>query len=83
MTSRAILNLGALAVMVGIALANSPTALVTSSPEERAKIEASVTYGGCNEVRELGKAPLYAGEPGYRVTMDGDGDGLACEPIRQ
>jgi hypothetical protein len=52
------------------------------SGSERARIEGSVTYGGCNEVRALGKAPLRAGEPGYRETMDGDGDGIACEPIR-
>jgi hypothetical protein len=41
-----------------------------------------VYYAGCNEVRRLGKAPLYAGQPGYRVDMDGDGDGIACEPHR-
>ena len=44
--------------------------------------EASVHYAGCNEVRALGKAPLYAGQPGYRIGMDGDGDGIACEPHR-
>ncbi len=42
--------------------------------------EASVHYAGCNEVRALGKAPLYAGQPGYRIEMDGDRDGIACEP---
>ena len=51
------------------------------SAEERAAIEGSVTYSGCNEVRALGKAPIYRGEPGYRETMDGDADGVACEPI--
>ena len=30
----------------------------------------------------LGKDPIDAGEPGYRATMDGDGDGIACEPYR-
>lgn len=54
--------------------------LAMMSPEERAAIENSVTYSGCNEVRALGKDPIHAGEPGYRVTMDGDGDGIACEP---
>ncbi|MCR4526567.1 excalibur calcium-binding domain-containing protein [Kocuria rhizophila] len=24
-------------------------------------------------------APLYAGSPGYRTGLDGDGDGVACE----
>jgi len=53
----------------------------TQSPEERARVEQSVHYSGCNEVRDLGKDPLYAGQPGYREDMDGDSDGIACEPI--
>lgn len=52
---------------------------LTMSADERERIESSVTYSGCNEVRRLGKAPLYQGEPGYRDTMDGDSDGIACE----
>ena len=52
---------------------------LTMSASERATSERSVTYSGCREVRRLGKAPLYAGQPGYRETMDGDGDGIACE----
>ena len=65
----------------GYAWSTIPPA-ITQSPEERARIEQSVTYSGCNEVRAAGKAPLYAGQPGYRETMDGDGDGVACEPPR-
>jgi hypothetical protein len=45
--------------------------------------QQGVYYAGCNEVRAVGKAPLYEGQPGYRVEMDGDGDGIACEPHRQ
>ena len=52
---------------------------LTMSASERATSERSVTYSGCREVRRLGKAPLYAGQPGYRKEMDGDGDGIACE----
>ncbi len=52
------------------------------SEEEVAAIEGSVTYAGCDEVRMLGKDPIYRGEPGYRETMDGDFDGIACEPHR-
>ena len=52
---------------------------LTKSASERATSERSVTYSGCREVRRLGKAPLYASQPGYRETMDGDGDGIACE----
>lgn len=39
-------------------------------------------YPGCDAAREAGVAPLYAGEPGYRPEMDGDSDGVACEPYR-
>jgi hypothetical protein len=39
-------------------------------------------YPGCNAARAAGVAPIYAGEPGYRPQMDGDGDGIACEPYR-
>jgi hypothetical protein len=42
----------------------------------------SVYYSGCNEVRAAGLAPLYRGDPGYRSGMDGDDDGIACEPHR-
>lgn len=52
---------------------------LTTSASERAEIERSVTYSGCREVARLGKAPLYTGQPGYRHSMDGDGDGIACE----
>jgi hypothetical protein len=43
---------------------------------------AGAYYSGCNAARAAGVAPLYVGEPGYRPEMDGDGDGIACEPYR-
>lgn len=50
----------------------------------RAKpVVAHVYYAGCNEVRAAGAAPLYRGQPGYRPEMDGDQDGIACEPHRR
>ncbi|NUT00138.1 MAG: excalibur calcium-binding domain-containing protein [Sphingomonas sp.] len=54
----------------------------SGSAGARQAVEQSVSYSGCNEVRALGKAPLRAGQPGYRTDMDGDLDGIACEPIR-
>jgi hypothetical protein len=36
-------------------------------------------WGGCNDARAAGTAPIYRGEPGYREDMDGDNDGVACE----
>lgn len=40
------------------------------------------TWRGCDDARAMGTAPIYRGEPGYREGMDGDGDGIACEPYR-
>jgi hypothetical protein len=42
--------------------------------------QAGDFWGGCDDARAAGTAPIYFGEPGYREEMDGDGDGLACEP---
>jgi len=53
-----------------------------TGPVASAAQDRSIHYAGCNEVRAAGKAPLHAGQPGYRVEMDGDGDGIACEPYR-
>lgn len=36
-------------------------------------------YKNCAAVRRAGKAPLYAGQPGYSGKLDADGDGVACE----
>nr|MEC6700379.1 excalibur calcium-binding domain-containing protein [Sphingobium sp. SJ10-10] len=37
-------------------------------------------WAGCDSARAAGTAPIYSGEPGYREEMDGDSDGIACEP---
>lgn len=34
----------------------------------------------CTEARARGIAPMYRGEPEYGEWMDGDDDGIACEP---
>lgn len=48
----------------------------TSSPGQ------GVYFRNCNEARAAGAAPLHRGQPGYREGMDGDRDGIACEPVR-
>ena len=63
----------------GYVWSSLPPALFQST-DQRARIEQSVSYSGCNEARAAGKAPIYAGQPGYRAEMDGDGDDIACEP---
>ena len=55
---------------------SGPADVVTNSSR------ASVHFRNCNEARAAGAAPLYRGQPGYRPEMDGDNDGMACEPYR-
>ena len=43
---------------------------------------SSWSYRNCAQARAAGAAPLYRGQPGYGAHMDGDGDGIACEPYR-
>lgn len=42
--------------------------------------QAGDQWRGCDDARAAGTAPIYRGEPGYREGMDGDNDGIACEP---
>nr|WP_260929120.1 thermonuclease family protein [Novosphingobium sp. 9] len=37
-------------------------------------------FRSCREARAAGYAMMRRGEPGYRVGLDGDLDGIACEP---
>lgn len=39
-------------------------------------------YRNCDAARRAGVAPMRIGEPGYRASLDRDGDGVACEPYR-
>jgi endonuclease YncB( thermonuclease family) len=41
-----------------------------------------VFYRNCDAARAAGVAPIYRGQAGYRPEMDGDSDGVACEPYR-
>ena len=55
----------------------------SKSPEERQAAEQSAYYPNCAAAQAAGAAPIYQGQPGYREGMDGDGDGIACEPYRR
>jgi len=37
-------------------------------------------YRSCRAARAAGAAPMYRGAPGYNPNLDGDHDGVACEP---
>ena len=39
----------------------------------------SSQFANCAAVRAAGKAPIYAGQPGYSRRLDRDGDGVGCE----
>lgn len=42
----------------------------------------SYAFYSCAQARAAGAAPMYRGQPDYNPNLDGDGDGIACEPYR-
>ena len=62
---------------VGPQAAQPVTAATAAAP-----VGDAIYYPSCNAARAAGAAPIYRGQPGYREEMDGDGDGIACEPYR-
>ncbi|GAA4761954.1 excalibur calcium-binding domain-containing protein [Novosphingobium ginsenosidimutans] len=42
--------------------------------------QAGDYWENCAAARRAGVSSINASEPGYRDDMDGDGDGVACEP---
>ncbi|MDX3908230.1 MAG: excalibur calcium-binding domain-containing protein [Sphingobium sp.] len=66
----------------GAPVVESLWSTVSKTPEEIAAIEQSAYYAGCDDARAAGVAPISRGQPGYREGMDGDLDGVACEPYR-
>ncbi|ANY77488.1 hypothetical protein BB934_03995 [Microvirga ossetica] len=48
-------------------------------PSEQVRLQAAYITD-CTSARRMGIAPLYKGFPGYRASLDRDGDGIACEP---
>ena len=53
------------------------------APAHAATTPGAVYFRNCREAWAAGRAPLHVGQPGYRREMDGDGDGVACEPFRR
>lgn len=62
----------------GAAITQRPTATNTPVPRPTAGM-----YSSCAAARAAGAAPLYRGQPGYNPALDGDRDGVACEPRRR
>jgi len=57
-----------------------PTATAAPAPTSDGSAEPSTgPFAGCADARAAGAAPLHRGDPGWSDSMDGDGDGVACE----
>ncbi|MFA6114882.1 MAG: excalibur calcium-binding domain-containing protein [Sphingomonas sp.] len=66
-----------------VPLADLPAPAPDPAMEDAADAPTSdVYYANCDAARAAGVAPIYRGRPGYREEMDGDSDGIACEPYR-
>lgn len=83
-TGSSVLQVVGAALMGGLAIGVVLAAGSRSRPQfvrEHAP-PAGAYYPGCNAARAAGVAPILEGEPGYRPELDGDSDGIACEPHR-
>jgi hypothetical protein len=49
------------------------------APAAPAPAATGASYATCSEVKAAGAAPILVGQPGFRPTFDGDGDGVGCE----
>ena len=48
-------------------------------PQPAPQQSTNVSFRNCQQVRVAGRAPIYAGQPGYGRHLERDGDGIACE----
>ena len=55
-----------------------PVTTTTTKPPAPPKPKP-VFFASCDEARRAGAAPLYWGQPGYRVELDENRNGIACE----
>ncbi len=62
---------------------SSPNGHSRTTDRRSASASTGWSYRNCAEARRAGAAPLRRGAPGYGPHMDGDGDGIACEPVRR
>lgn len=53
------------------------------TPPRSTSTASDVFFRNCREAWAAGRAPLHIGQPGYRPGLDGDSDGVACEPFRR
>ena len=56
-----------------------PSAAPSSGSTEPSSAPVTAPFANCAAARAAGAAPLHRGDPGWSDSMDGDGDGTACE----
>ena len=81
------LLIGAGIFLVSTAPANHTepmTAADKPPPIAEVRPAARVTpFRDCREARAAGAAPVYEGDPRYGPWLDGDDDGIGCEPYHR
>ena len=85
-----VLSISAMAILVGLLAGYAWSTTPHADPRGGSPIPAPTTeevehsayYPNCRAAWAADKAPIYRGQPGYREELDGDGDGIACEPYR-
>jgi Excalibur calcium-binding domain len=55
------------------------TAVVAASPLYICPPAGALPFRSCDQAEAAGAAPIFAGQPGYSLDLDADGDGVACE----
>ena len=51
--------------------------------QRRTMIRTPIYFRNCAAAWAAGAAPMRVGQPGYDLRLDGDRDGVACEPFRR
>lgn len=59
--------------------APAPTPASAPAPAPTPAPTNNGPFANCDAVRAAGRAPIYAGEPGFESKFDRDGDGIGCE----
>jgi micrococcal nuclease len=56
-----------------------PTVVTPTATPPTATSRPAPFFADCTAARRANAAPLYRGEPGYRLGLDRNRDGMACE----
>jgi hypothetical protein len=77
-----VIGIGSLAFTAdGRAILSAGLRPVAAPEGQTREPQAGDYWENCSAARRAGVSSINASEPGYREEMDGDGDGVACEPF--